>query len=35
VLRPVMGEDYSDVIFASGEPLRVRLPNGRVIEYNP
>ncbi len=34
-LVPAMGEDYHRIEFKSGEPLRVRLPNGRVIDYPP
>lgn len=29
---PVMGENYRQLRFRSGEPLRLRLPNGKVIE---
>lgn len=32
---PVMGEDYRALRYVSGQPLRVRLPTGRTIEYNP
>lgn len=34
-ITPVAGENYRAIKFAQGEALRVRLPNGRVIEYNP
>ena len=34
-LQPVAGEDYRTVILKQGETLRVRLPDGRVIEYKP
>ncbi len=33
-LRPVMGEDYTGMVFRQGEPVRVRLPDGRVIEHS-
>jgi hypothetical protein len=32
---PVMGEDYRSLRFRSGEPLRIRLAPGRVIEHRP
>jgi type IV pilus assembly protein PilA len=35
VVQPVAGENYRAIKFAQGEPLRVRLPTGRVIEYKP
>jgi type IV pilus assembly protein PilA len=35
VLQPVMGEDYRKLRFVQGEPLIVRLPNGRTIQYPP
>lgn len=35
VIQPVVGEDYRALRYVSGQPLRVRLPNGRTIEYNP
>lgn len=35
VLRPVAGEDYSTLVFRQGEPLSVRLSNGRVVNYGP
>jgi type IV pilus assembly protein PilA len=31
-LVPVMGENYRVLRFRSGEPLRIRLPDGRMIE---
>ncbi|HLP08079.1 MAG TPA: hypothetical protein VK178_07925 [Opitutaceae bacterium] len=31
-LRPVQGEDYRSIVFELGKPLRLRLPNGRVLE---
>ena len=34
-LKPVMGESYREVRFQQGQPLRVRLPNGRMVEYQP
>jgi hypothetical protein len=34
-LIPVAGENYRQVKFRQGQPLRVRLPSGRVIEYKP
>ena len=34
-IRPVAGENYRTIRFVQGEALRVRLPNGRVIEYKP
>ena len=32
-LVPAMGEDYRRIQFRAGEPLRLRLPNGRVVVY--
>jgi type IV pilus assembly protein PilA len=32
-LPSVMGEDYRTLRFVVGQPLRVALPNGRVVEY--
>jgi hypothetical protein len=32
---PVMGENYRQLRFVMGQPLRLRLPNGKVIEYAP
>lgn len=34
-LQSVAGEDYHQVRLIQGEPLRVRLPNGKVVEYKP
>lgn len=34
-IRPVAGEDYTQMVFRQGEPLRARLPDGRVIEHSP
>ncbi len=34
-IQPVMGEDYRQLRFVSGQPLRLKLPNGKVIEYAP
>ena len=34
-LVPVAGENYRQLQFKQGQPLRVRLPNGRVVEYKP
>jgi type IV pilus assembly protein PilA len=34
-IQPVAGEDYRALRFVQGEPLRVRLPNGKLIEYKP
>jgi len=34
-LTPVFGEDYRTVVLRQGEILRVRLQDGRVIEYQP
>jgi hypothetical protein len=35
VMQPVMGENYRAIRFLHGQPLRVRLPDGRVLEYRP
>lgn len=35
VLQPVAGENYRAIRFVQGEPLRVRLANGKVVEYKP
>jgi type IV pilus assembly protein PilA len=32
---PVAGEDYRQIKFVQGQPLRVKLPNGKVIEFAP
>jgi competence protein ComGC len=29
----VMGEDYSHMLFVQDRPLRIRLPNGKVLQY--
>jgi type IV pilus assembly protein PilA len=34
-LNPVAGEDYRALRFVPGEPLRVRLANGKMVEYAP
>jgi type IV pilus assembly protein PilA len=34
-MSSVMGEDYRTLRFVAGQPLRVRLPNGRMVEYKP
>lgn len=34
-VQPVMGEDYRPLRFQAGVPLRIRLPDGRVVEYAP
>lgn len=34
-LVPVAGENYRALKYVQGEPLRVRLANGRVVEYAP
>jgi type IV pilus assembly protein PilA len=34
-LHVVAGEDYRTLRFKQGQPLRIRLPDGRVVEYNP
>lgn len=34
-LPSAMGEDYRTVRFVIGQPTRVLLPNGRMIEYKP
>lgn len=35
ILRSIAGEDYRSLRFVQGEPLRVRLSNGKVVEYTP
>jgi type IV pilus assembly protein PilA len=35
VLNPVAGENYRALRFKQGEPLKVRLGNGRMVEYAP
>jgi hypothetical protein len=30
-VTPVLGEDYKSVVFEKGIPLRIRLPDGRII----
>ena len=32
-IQTVMGEDYAQILFVQGRPLRVRLPDGRVVHY--
>lgn len=32
---PVVGENYRALRYVQGEPLRVKLPNGKVVEYTP
>lgn len=32
-MQSVAGEDYHQILFMQGRPLRVRLPDGRVIHY--
>lgn len=34
-LNSVAGEDYRSLIYQQGRSLRVRLPDGRVVEYGP
>jgi hypothetical protein len=34
-LTPVMGEDYRSLRYTIGQPLSVRLANGRVVEFKP
>jgi type IV pilus assembly protein PilA len=34
-MSSVMGEDYRTLRYVQGQPLRVRLPNGRMVEYKP
>jgi len=34
-IMSVMGENYRQIRFAVGEPLQVRLPDGRVVTYGP
>lgn len=33
-IRPVLGEDYTKIKFKQGEPLRLRLPDGRELSYD-
>ncbi len=35
VIQPVMGENYRQLRFVQGQPLRIALPDGRVIQYPP
>jgi type IV pilus assembly protein PilA len=35
VLNSVAGEDYRALRFRQGQTLRVRLPDGRTVEYTP
>jgi type IV pilus assembly protein PilA len=35
VLQSVAGENYRTLRFVQGQPLRVQLPDGRVIQYPP
>lgn len=35
VLNPVAGEDYRSLQFRQGQALRVRLPDGRMVEFSP
>ncbi|QYM78919.1 hypothetical protein K0B96_16685 [Horticoccus luteus] len=32
---PVMGENYREIRLEAGLPLRIRLPDGRMVEYGP
>ena len=34
-LMPVAGENYRQLQFRQGQPLRVRLPGGRMVVYPP
>jgi type IV pilus assembly protein PilA len=34
-LEPVAGEDYRTVTLQAGKPLKVRLKDGREVEYRP
>jgi hypothetical protein len=34
-ITPVVGENYRQLRFAQGQPLRLRMPNGKMIEYAP
>jgi len=34
-INPVAGENYRTLRFVQGMPLRVRLPDGRTVEYKP
>jgi len=33
VLNPVAGENYRALRFQQGQPIRVRLGNGKVLQY--
>jgi type IV pilus assembly protein PilA len=35
VINPVAGENYRALRFEMGQPLRVRLRNGKMVEYGP
>jgi type IV pilus assembly protein PilA len=35
VLHPVAGENYRALRFQQGQPIRVRLQNGKMVEYRP
>jgi hypothetical protein len=35
VLNPVAGENYRGLRFQAGQPIRVRLGNGKTVEYAP
>jgi type IV pilus assembly protein PilA len=35
VMTPVAGEDYRTLRFTMGQPLQIRLANGRVVELKP
>jgi len=35
VLNPVAGEDYRTLRYRPGQILRVRMPDGRRVEYKP
>jgi type IV pilus assembly protein PilA len=35
VMNSVAGERYDTLRYVQGQPLRVRLPDGRVVEYKP
>lgn len=32
-VQSVAGEDYRSLVFAQGQPLRIRLPDGRILRY--
>ena len=34
-LNPVAGENYRALRFQQGQPIRVRLGDGKVVEYAP